>query len=147
MDKELDLGQQKVLFDQNATVELYRRTITIPGADRCSCIPCKNFAAQRGKVFPDEFLHFLRALGVDPLREWEAFDYDFGVNQNGHLYGRWFLFVGGLVEGLDKRPEPQQEPFAYWFTASFPTGTLPIDAKYCAVEFLARIPWVLSEMP
>jgi hypothetical protein len=147
MDKQLTLGQQKVLFDREATLELYRQTITIPGAVNCSCIPCKNFTVQRGKAFPQEFVQFLTTLGIDPLKEWETFDYEFGEDQSGHLYGGWFLFVGGLVEGIDMRPQPQQEPFSYWFTASFPTGTLPAGPKYCAVEFLARIPWVLAETP
>jgi hypothetical protein len=90
----------------------------------------------------------LGTLGVDPLKEWEAFDYDFEAkSSNGHLYGGWFLFAGELVEGLDKKPEPRQEPFAHWFTTSFPTGALTTGAKLCAVEFLAQIPWVLSERP
>jgi hypothetical protein len=147
MEKELSVGQQKVLFDREATVELYCQAITKPGADSCICISCKNFAAQRGKIFPEAFDQFLRTVGIDPLKEWEAFDYDFGTNPDGNLYGGWFLFVGELVEGVDKRPEPQQEPFAYWFTASFPNGTLPVGPKCCAVEFLGRIPWVLSEAP
>jgi hypothetical protein len=146
MEAELSVGQQTVLFDREATVELYRQTITIPGADGCGCIYCKNFAAQRGKVFPEEFVQFLGALGIDPHKEWEAFDYDFGENPSGHLYGGWFLFVGGLTDGVDERPGPPQESFAYWFTSSFPNGTLPNGVKFCAVEFLARIPWVLSEM-
>jgi hypothetical protein len=145
MEKELNMGQQKVLFDSEATAELYRQTITIPGADGCKCISCKNFAAQRGKVFPEDFHKFLRGLGIDPLKEWEAFDY--GFNPNGHQYGGWFLFVGVLVEGINTQPERQQEPFVYWFTNSFPAGALPIGPKYCAVEFSARIPWVLSEAP
>jgi hypothetical protein len=147
VDKELCLGQQKVLFDREATLDLYRQTITIPGTVSCSCISCKNFTAQRGKAFSQEFVQLLMTLGIDPLKEWEAFDYDFGEDRSGHLYGGWFLFVGGLVQGMDGRPESNQEPLAYWFTGSFPTGTLPIGPKYCAVEFLARIPWVLPEAP
>jgi len=147
MEMELSIGDQTVLFDRELTVELYSQTVTMPGADRCACVPCRNFAAQRGEVFPEHFNQFLGSLGIDPLREWEAFEYDSCVNPNGHLYGGWFLFVGGLVEGIDKRPEPQTELFAYWFTTSFPTGTLPIGPKYCAVEFLARIPWVLPQAP
>jgi hypothetical protein len=78
----------------------------------------------------------LRALGIDPLKEWEVFDYDFGVNPNGHLYGGWFLFVGGLVEGIDKRPDRQQEPFVYWFTTSFHAGTLQFGPNI--------VPWSFS---
>jgi hypothetical protein len=149
VENELYVGQQKILFDREATAALYRQTIMVPGADQCSCIPCKNFVAQRGTAFPEEFLQFLNELGVDPLKEWEVFEYNFDPkNRRKHvLYGGWFLFVGELVEGLDKRPEPAQQGFAHWFTTSFPAGTLPTGLKLCAVEFLREIPWVLSEPP
>src|SRR6266566_4789084 len=86
-------------------------------------------------------------LGVDALKEWEAFDYNFDPKKpRKHvLYGGWFLFSGELVEGFDKRPGPVQNGFAYWFTTSFPTGTPPEGLKLCAIEFLAEIPWVLPE--
>jgi len=147
MENQLSLAHQRIWFDRQATAELYRKTITIPGADHCTCISCKNFAAQRGNVFPEKFVEFLRELGIDPRIEWEAFDYDFDVNPSGHLYGGWFLFVGGLEHGNDQQPNADRQPFAYWFTSSFPTGTLPTGVKYCVVEFLARVPWVLSEAP
>ena len=149
MEKELCVGQQKILFDRDATAALYRQTIRVPGADNCTCTSCKNFAAQRGKVFPEEFLQFLKELGVDSLKEWEAFDYDFDARNPNRpvLYGGWFLFVGELVEGLDKRTQPEKEGFAHWFTTSFPNGTLPRDLKLCAVEFLAQIPWILPVIP
>jgi hypothetical protein len=147
MERELSLAQQKVLFDQEATLDLYRRTLGTPGADGCTCISCKNFAAQRGKVFPEVFNQFLSTLGIDPLKEWEAFDYDFGLNPDEHLYGGWFLFVGRLADSSTKRPESPAEPFGYWFTDSFPNGTLPEGQKYCAVQFFARVPWVLAEAP
>lgn len=143
MTNEIQLGQQKAVFDRDATLGLYRETITIPGADRCTCISCKNFAAQRGKLFSRKFLKFLDELGIDPLKEWEAFDYNFDVkNPRKHvLCGGWFSFAGELVEGHDQRPE--QKPFAHWFTTPFPTGTLPPNLELWAVEFLADIPWVL----
>jgi hypothetical protein len=149
MEKELCVGQQKILFDREATVTLYQQTIMIPGADECKCNPCKNFAVQRGKLFPEEFLLILKKLGVDPLKEWEAFDYNFDPKtpRKNVLCGGWFVFAGQLVEGLNKRPESEQEQFAYWFTTSFPVGTLPTGLKLCAIEFLAQIPWVLPAIP
>ena len=147
METELCVGQQKVRFDRDATAALYRDTITAPNADECGCISCKNFAAQRSKAYPEEFLQFLMELGVDPLKEWEVFDYEFTENSRGHLYGGWFVFSGELVEGLNKPPEDEQEAFTHWFTASFPTGRLPKDRKFCAVEFLVKLPWILPEMP
>jgi hypothetical protein len=147
VESELYVGEQKIRFDRHATAALYRDTITTPGADRCTCVSCKNFAAQRGTIFPKDFLQFLNQLGIDPLKEWEAFDYDFGPEISpSHLYGGWFLFSGELVAGQDKTPERSpQQAFGHWFTSSFPTGTLPKDVKLCAVEFLAQVPWVLPE--
>jgi hypothetical protein len=149
MENELDVGPQKILFNREATVALYRQTIMVPGADQCSCIPCKNFAAQRGTAFPEKFVQLLNEFGADPLKEWELFDYNFDSKRpHKHvLYGGWFLFVGELVEGFDKRPEPAHQGFAHWFTTSFPAGTLPTGLKLCAVEFLGEIPWVLPEKP
>ena len=149
MENELYVGEQKIMFDREATLSVYRQTIMVPGADQCSCIGCKNFAAQRGKVFPEEFLQFLAHFGVDPLKEWEAFDYDFDARNPNKLvlYGGWFLFVGELLEGLDKRTRPEKEGFAHWFTTSFPAGTFPSGLKLCAVEFLAQIPWILPVIP
>ena len=110
MENHFGLGLQRIWFDRQATAELYRKTITIPGADRCTCISCKNFAAQRGNVFPEKFVEFLRELGIDPRMEWEAVDYDFDVDPSGHMYDGWFLFVGGLVDGGDEQPNPERQP-------------------------------------
>jgi hypothetical protein len=146
MEKELTIGPQRVLFDRkqrsNYTVRRSpSRALTVAVA-----FLARTSQAQRGKVVPEEFGQFLGALGIDPRKEWEAFDYDFGVNPSGHLYGGWFLFVGELAEGPHKGIEPQQQPFVYWFTTSFPTVTFPNGLRLCALELLVRIPWVLSEL-
>jgi hypothetical protein len=147
MERELQVGRQKIRFDREATVALYRDKIIMPDADRCSCASCNNFAAHRNNAYPEEFLHLLETLGINPLREWEAFDYDFeqGSRQN-HLYGGWFLFSGELIEGVEERPGPEQPAFAHWITTSFPNGTLSKDAKLCAVEFVTQIPWVVPDI-
>jgi hypothetical protein len=145
MEKELQVGRQKIRFDREGTVALYRDTITVSGADQCGCLSCKNFSAQRSKAYSEEFLHLLDDLGVNPLREWEAFDYDFETSPQNHLYGGWFLFSGELIEGIDERPNQEKLDFTYWFTTSFPTPTLGKSIKICAVEFSTQIPWVLPE--
>jgi hypothetical protein len=133
-------------FGSTAKGLSYCDTITVADAERCTCISCKNFAAQRTNVFPEEFLRFLKELGVDPSREWGILDYDFGPEDpHIHLYGGWFLFCGELVEGSDRQTELGAGTFAHWFTNSFPDSTLPKELKLCAVEFLVRIPWILPE--
>jgi len=97
---------------------------------------------QRGLVYPEHFLRLLNELGADPAKEWEAFDYDFETAGECHLYGGWFLFSGEIVKSADSRPLSQ--PFACWFTTSFPNGELPRNISLCAVEFYASVPWSLS---
>ena len=146
MDASMSVGGQKILFDHEATIELYCGTITVPGADSCSCIYCRNFAKQRRAIYPDEFKMLLARLGVDPLKEWEAFELGSGTTEPNHrVYGGWFLFCGELVEGADLHPKGL--PFSFCFTTSFPNATLPDVQKTCAVEFFAEIPWVLIEAP
>lgn len=144
MNEELRVGRQFILFNREATIDLYRQIITAPGADQCDCSGCKNFATRRGEIFPSEFTRFLNNLGVDPEKEWEAFDYDFGISNpnKSSLYGGWFLFVGELVEGLEVRGE-LRAGFTYWFTSSFPAIAVSKGVKVCAVEFLIEIPWIL----
>jgi hypothetical protein len=52
MERELTIGQQKNVFDREATVDLYRETIKVAGSESCDCIYCKNVAAQKQSVFP-----------------------------------------------------------------------------------------------
>jgi hypothetical protein len=147
MKQELQVGLQKIRFDRDATVSLYRDTITVPAADRCICTSCKNFAAHRDRAYPEEFLHLLETLGINPLREWEAFDYESELRSlQNHLYGGWFLFSGELIEGVEQRPGPGESAFEHWFTTSFRSGTLWKEAKLCAVEFVTRIPWAVPDM-
>ena len=144
MNASLSVGGQKIRFDRETTLQLYRENVTAPGADCCDCHYCKNFARQRDAIYPDEFKALLARLGADHLKELEAFELGpSDTESNLRVYGGWFLFCGELIEGPDVRPEGQ--PFSFWFTKSFPNTTLPYGLKTCAVEFLAEIPWVLSE--
>lgn len=146
MDASISLGGQSILFDRETTIELYRKTITVPGADSCNCLYCRNFAKQRSVIYPEEFKTLLTRLGADSIKEWES--YELGpcaTRPNHRLYGGWFLFCGELVEGAEIKAEGL--PFSFHFTTSFPNGTLPSDLKICALGFLAEVPWILPEPP
>lgn len=148
MDRELCVGRQRIRFNREATLALYRDLIPGPDPYICDCAGCRNFAAQRHKAYPEEFLRLLAELGVDPGKEWEAFDYDLGtVNPPNHLYGGWFVFSGEIIEGIYEYPAEDHPVFTYWFTTSFPAPTFPTDLKVCAVEFITSLPWVIPEIP
>jgi len=61
-------GHAEDSIDREATIELYRKTITAPGADSCDCLYCRNFAKQRQDIYPDEFKTLLVRLGADPTK-------------------------------------------------------------------------------
>ena len=146
METCISIGRQKIQFDREATCELYRSTITVPGADSCGCLACRNFAEQRQSTFPKEFKTLLVRIGIDPFKEWEAFEFDQGIAESKRrVYGGWFLFCGELVEGKDMHA--LDLPFSFCFSTSFPNATLPHALKTCAVEFYVEIPWVLPEAP
>jgi hypothetical protein len=70
---ELCLGDQVIRYDREATVAAYC-AVRSGGADRCSCVYCRNFAAQRANVYPPDFRALLDQLGIDPNKEGEAYD-------------------------------------------------------------------------
>jgi hypothetical protein len=148
MELEIEVGRQKIAFDREATAALYRETIRVPGSQSCGCVYCRNFAVQKERVFPAEFLRFLGELGIDTAREWEVYEVDFEANnpQKLVMYGGWFVFAGRILEGVEDPPEGE-DGFKFWVVTSFPKGTLLKEMQLCAVQFLTRIPWVLEEIP
>lgn len=71
--EEIRIGDQVALIDRDATSAAYT-ILPSGGADRCSCIYCRNFARQRATVYPPHFRKFLLQSGVDPNKEGEVFD-------------------------------------------------------------------------
>ena len=144
MAQEFQVSGQKIRFDREATVALYRETVTVAGANECTCTYCRNFAAHRDKAYPEEFLHLLERLGVNPLRELEAFELGSASDDpQSSLYGGWFVFCGELIEGVEQlRGVEEPAAFAYCFITSFPSSS---DGKLCAVYFITRIPWTIGE--
>ena len=115
-------------------------------ADRCACFSCRNFAVQRGGIYPPAFLALLDQLGIDPMKEGEVFDAA-GVEDGRKLRhtGGWFHFVGELVEKGEKLA--QAGAFQYWFQPSFPRPRAAFGDRVAAIEFSTQIPWVLDENP
>jgi hypothetical protein len=99
--EELRLGDQLIRHDREATIAAYS-TLSSGGADRCTCIYCRNFAAQRATVYPPAFLMPLDQLGIDPNKEGEVFDVVGPADWKVRPTGGWFYFVGELVEAGEK---------------------------------------------
>jgi hypothetical protein len=71
---EMRVGDQTIRYDRDRTAAAYR-TLEHGFAEKCGCLFCKNFAAQRNLVYLVSFRALLDQLGIDPNKEGEAFEY------------------------------------------------------------------------
>ena len=142
--EELRLGDQLARYDREATVRAYM-ALPSGGADRCSCVYCRNFAAQRATVYPQGFRALLEQLGIDPSKEGEVYDGTGPFDLRIRLTGGWFYFVGELVEKGERLI--QVGDFQYWFQPSFPRAPVSFGDCVAAIEFSVQISWVLDESP
>jgi hypothetical protein len=141
---ELRAGDQTIRHDRIATAAVYG-SLAHGFAEKCGCIFCKNFAAQRSLVYPASFRALLEQLGIDPDKEGEAFEY--GPVENGcHLYGGWFYFVGEMVTAGERNYNaPDSLYFESFFTTSHPSAPAFRGRPVLAIEFTTHIKWVLKE--
>jgi hypothetical protein len=142
--QKLRLGDQLIRFDREATVTAYR-AVQSGGADQCTCVYCRNFAVQRANVYPPDFRALLDQLGIDPRKEGEVYDVAGAHEFKARPTGGWFYFVGELLEKGERLM--QADDFQYWFQPSFPRPPACFGEHVAAIEFLARVAWVLDESP
>jgi hypothetical protein len=142
--EEFRLGDQVAHYDREATVAAYSQ-LTSGGAERCNCVHCRNFAAQRNQLYPEGFRAVLHKLGIDPLKEGYVFDEVGPFPDKVRPTGGWFYFVGDLAESGEKLVSEGE--FQYWFQPAFPRPPACFGNQIAAIEFRARIPWVLEEDP
>jgi hypothetical protein len=138
----LRLGDQLIHYDRKATVDAYKAVLQ-GDADRCTCVYCRNFAAQRADVYPPAFRTLLDQLGIDPLKEGEVYDVAGADERRIRPTGGWFYFVGELIEKGEKLM--QDGDFQYWCQPSFPRPPSCFGERVSAIEFTAQVPWVLDE--
>jgi hypothetical protein len=142
--EELRLGDQLIRYDRKATVAAYLE-LSFGGADRCGCVHCRNFAAQRADLYPRAFRALLDDLGIDPNKEGEVYDKVGPFDLKIRPTGGWFYFVGELIQAGEKLMQAGE--FQYWFQPSFPRAPACFGEPVAAIEFAAQVPWVLEESP
>ena len=142
--EELRLGDQMARYDRDSTVAAYA-LMPFGGAQRCGCVHCRNFAAQRDTVYPPRFRAVLTQLGIDANKEGEVFDMAGPFDLRLRPTGGWFYFVGQLIETGEKLV--QAGDFQYWFQTSFPRPPACFGESVAAIEFSVEVPWILDEDP
>jgi hypothetical protein len=142
--EEFRLGDQLVRYDRDATVTAYN-AFPHGDADRCKCVHCRNFAAQRGNVYPQDFRTLLDQLGIDPNKEGEVFDMAGPDDRRIRPTGGWFYFVGEFINKGERLT--QSGDFQYWLQPSFPRPPDCFGESVIAIEFCVQVSWVLKEYP
>jgi hypothetical protein len=146
--EDLRLGDQLARFDRERTVSAYLQ-LQFGDADRCRCVWCRNFAAQRSTVYPETFLNLLQRIGIDPGKEGEVYDMAGPDDRRVRSTGGWFYFVGELVEKGEKSisERAREGEFSYWLGTSFPRPPACFGERVAALEFVTDVSWVLREDP
>ena len=143
---DLQTGDQTIRFDREQTRRTYL-AIAQGDAERCRCASCLNFAAQRDSAYPESFRSFLDRLGIDPDKEGEV--YECGPEDELYIYGGWFYLAGEIVVRGERLVEDPATGFRCWFgdARRLPKPPADFGEKVIALEFITRIPWVLSPRP
>ena len=139
----LRIGDQIIRFDREQTVEAYKH-ISKSWADKCKCVHCKNFVAQRENVFPVSFLNLLNCLGIDSSKEGEVSGC-YPKPSGNRQYDGWFFFCGTLLEAGELLVNKDGIDYFVSGPGGMPSPS-PRDAfgpTPLALEFTIEIPWVL----
>ena len=144
MDR-MQSGDQIIRYDREQTRNAYS-AMKGGDAERCGCSYCLNFAAQRTTAYLGDFRLLLNQLGIDPEKEGEV--YECGPEGPLRVYGGWFYFVGELIQAGERMTDTTSG-FQYFFTDAkrLPRPVVDFGKNILAVEFITKLPWVISEQP
>jgi hypothetical protein len=69
--EELTFNHQIIFYDRETTSNIYRARTN--GSAEHDCAMCRNFRRFRDKIYNSETLSLLAKLGIDPIKESEAY--------------------------------------------------------------------------
>jgi hypothetical protein len=141
-------------IDLGTTEAVYRR---LPGgaAERCGCLPCRNFHAVRPLHYGEGFTALLASLGIDPSKE-HAVRLVSPLEGERYLYAGTYGFFGEILAGRPLRgfPRVREEVDVFervghdtyvalrpWTEPPRPWG----ETSCVRLEFLVVLPWALDE--
>lgn len=142
--------------DVERTKQVYQK-VEHGSPEACHCHECKNFAANRERIYPEEIKKLLAELGVDYKKESEVY-HVYRMDNGLHHYGGWFHFKGRITEGTDCRidlpgggssfdPKPVTETFAIAFMKGNALNLFEKNEqdKLIQIEFTAYSDWVIDK--
>jgi len=97
MMEVLELPGWRIEYDRGATAAAHAGAAATRPA-LCGCDPCRNWAATRLRLLPEEFLRLLDRLGIPFDREVEVY-HNCRLESGLHSYGAWYHFIGRVLSG------------------------------------------------
>jgi hypothetical protein len=104
-------------------------------------------SSSRGATsFRESSLSFLESLGVDPVKDAEAY-HTAQLALGRHVYGGWYHFVGQLIVDDDFGAVDFGDGFTAWLLQPSAPRLEPFKGQSVVqLEFqLENVPWMLSE--
>jgi hypothetical protein len=141
--EELRLGDQLIRYDRNATVAGYSK-MDRGSAESCRCIFCRNYIPQREQAYPPDFVRLLDQLGIDSTKEGDLYEAGPPLDKV-QAYGGWFYFVGEVVEAGERLANMSKDFGCFVRGAGQTSATRLFGEDVCALEFSAKVPWILEE--
>lgn len=154
-EERIDFGPWTLLARPEQTRAAFAR-MGRGGAEECTCLPCRNFAAARERIYPPAVRELFARLGVDYRKEAEAVHHG-RLDDGRHLYGGWLHCVGTLVSGPDVRVPTGPgtstfsfEPFGEAFGMGISRNAVLVEPELRGLPLLqleieAKVPWLLPE--
>jgi len=139
--------------DKEVTKNAYD-SLTVGSAESCDCNDCKNFSANKDKVYPDEVKRLFDQLGIDYKKETEISHYCRQTN-GLHHYGGWFHFKGQFkgkdctvplhAGGHTLDLTPVTENFSIGFRVDSSLTIFADKEGLVQIEFESKIPWTIDK--
>jgi hypothetical protein len=142
--------------DFERTKEIYEK-IETGSPEGCVCNECKNFIANREKIYPIEIKNLLNELGIDYKKESEIY-HNCKLENGKHFYGGWYHFKGKIVEGKDCKINlpnggstfdtiPINEDFQIGFMKGSASSFFDKEESknLIQIEFFANSDWVIDK--
>jgi hypothetical protein len=142
----LELPGWRIEYDRAATTVAHAGT-PATGPETCGCDPCRNWAATRDRLLPEDFRRLLDRLGIPFYREAEVF-HCCRLESGLHSYGAWYHFVGRVLSG--ERESPLNVTFGplsvYFHSKPVFLPEAFAGQPIVQLELVADVPW-LSDVP
>ena len=150
--QRIELGTLTFLCDPEATRKAYA-AVAESNPEECGCAFCLNYIAARPRTYAPPVGDILKRLGIDPVREAEA--YVCGPVKTAWQYAGFVHFIGELVsrnprEAMGTLTSPSDSRMFDVVLMDKGQALVPEafgESSVVQLEFSVMVPWVLEDPP